>query len=101
MRKVVCGVLAEQTRNVAFRRDQAAIDGGWDDHFDNRLAAPPVQPCLAISTVHVAEAWREDNSSGVMIIRRASGQSREARELRECDVHSKRCGMAAVGVDPL
>ena len=75
MWQVVSGVLAEQTCDVPSCGDQAVIDGRWDEHFDDWLAAPSVQSCLAISAIHVAETWSEDNAGRVMITRHASGQS--------------------------
>ena len=74
MRQVVSGVLAEQTCDVASRGDQAVIDGRWDEHFDDWLAAPSVQSCLAISAVHVAETWSKDDAGRVVIIRHAPWQ---------------------------
>ncbi len=77
------------------RRRQRVVERRGDDHLDDRLAAPAVPARIVIGAIHVAEARRQDDAGGVMVRRRAARQRREARQLRQRDVHAERAGAAA------
>src|ERR1700716_1554189 len=79
------------------RRRQGVVQGRWDDHLDDGLAAPAERARVAIGAVHVAKARCKNDSRGVMIAERVPRQGREAGQFRERDVHAERTGAAAPG----
>jgi hypothetical protein len=60
-------VLAEQARHMLSPRRQVVIEGGGDQHLDNRLAAPALPPGIVIGPLHVRERWGNDDAGGMVI----------------------------------
>src|SRR6516164_2198318 len=79
---------------MAARRRQRVVQGRRDHHLDDGLATPSERSRVAIGAIHIAETRAENNSRGVMIAAIASGQRREARQLRERDVDPECSGGA-------
>jgi hypothetical protein len=74
-------VLAEQARHMLSPRRQVVIEGGGDQHLDNRLAAPALPPGIVIGPLHVRERWGNDDASRMVIGRLPAGQRGKARQL--------------------
>src|SRR5207244_13266023 len=83
-------VLAEQACDVRAWGRQRVVQGRGDDQLDDRLATPSRSPRVAIGAIHIVETRPEDDSRRVMIGAIAPRQRSETRQLRKCQVNTKR-----------
>jgi hypothetical protein len=60
-------VLAEQACDMGPGRGEAVVEGGGDQHLDDRLLRPAVALRVDEGTVHIAERGRHDDSAGEVV----------------------------------
>ena len=86
-------LLAEQAGDMLSGRRQRAVQGGGNQHLDDRLARPATRTRIQVGAVHIVQVRRHDDASGQMIP--FTRQRSEIRQARQGHVHAQRAGTAA------
>src|SRR6185437_13901684 len=92
-------MLAKERGEVASLRRERVIERRGDQHFDDRLCRPAVEPGVEERPLHIGEARRDHDAAAVMLRRLAPGKRGEARQFTNRQIHAEGARTASISGD--